>query len=118
MAEYDTRGTHVMADFWGVDFDLLDDLDHLVELLSDSAHSAGATVLNHVHHKFQPQGVTIAVLLSESHATIHTYPDKGFAAIDIYTCGDHVDPHIAVDILEQMLNPSFVKIKTETRGVR
>jgi len=53
-----------------------------------ACHAAGATVLQHTHHKFEPQGVTVVVVLAESHASIHTYPELEKAYVDFMTCGD------------------------------
>lgn len=117
--EYGTKGKHLAYDFWGVGDDLLDNAERLLEILRDGAVSAGATVLKEEHVQFEPTGVTAFLVLSESHVSIHTYPLKGFAAIDVYTCGDHVEPEIAMDIYEQFINPAFVvKHEPIIRGVR
>ena len=65
----------------------LDDEDLVVESLLSGAHACGATVLNHQSHKFYPQGVTAVVMLAESHISIHTWPERGAYALDVYTCG-------------------------------
>jgi len=115
--EYSTFGRHVAVDAWGVDFDLLNNADALQAHLVEAAEACGATVLSVQSRKFEPQGATVLVLLSESHLSIHTYPEKGFAAIDCYTCGETVDPQLAVDYLVETLKPKSVFAKKLIRGV-
>ena len=115
--EYSTFGRHVAVDAWGVDFDLLNNADALQAHLVEAAEACGATVLSVQSKQFEPQGATVLVLLSESHLSIHTYPEKGFAAIDCYTCGETVDPQLAVDYLVETLKPKSVFAKKLIRGV-
>ena len=69
-------GKHYVLNLYGVDFSLLDDLEFLLQLLTDAAIVSDATILDRSYHKFQPQGVTIILLLAESHISIHTVPEK------------------------------------------
>ncbi len=80
---------------------------HLVH----AADQSGAHVLNVSTKEFHPHGVTVLVLLSESHLSIHTYPEKNFAAIDCYTCGTTVEPQIAIDYIVSILKPNEMHIK-------
>jgi S-adenosylmethionine decarboxylase len=113
--QYSTKGIHCVADFWGVDFNLLNNEKLLQEELQKAAIKCGATVLKVISHEFQPNGVTVLVMLSESHITIHTYPDKGFAGIDCYTCGSP-NPSVAIDYLVEVLKPKKVNSRLITRG--
>ncbi len=74
--EYSTFGKHIIVDLWGVDFSLLDDIHFLERHLVVAADHSGAHVLNVSTKEFHPYGVTVLVLLSESHLSIHTYPEK------------------------------------------
>jgi S-adenosylmethionine decarboxylase len=114
--EYSTYGRHVAVDAWGIDFDLINDADFLAKHMVEAAEKSGATVLSVQQKQFEPQGATVLVLLSESHLSIHTYPEKGFAALDCYTCGDTVDPEIAVNHLLKILGPTNVYPKLLKRG--
>lgn len=117
MKTYSTEGNHIVVDMWGVDYDDLNSGGYLEALLVIAANKARATVLNSYHKEFDPCGVTAVAVLSESHITIHTYPEHGFCAVDCYTCGSNVDPQIAIDYLLKELNPkeySFAKIKRGT----
>lgn len=115
--EYSTFGRHIIVDLWGVDFSLLNDVHFLEHHLIDAANRSGAHVLNVSNKEFHPYGVTVLLLLSESHLSIHTYPEKKFAAIDCYTCGTSVDPQEAIDSIISVLKPERVHIKKLIRGV-
>lgn len=115
--EYSTFGKNIIVDLWGVDFSLLDDMHFLEYHLVTAAGYSGAHVLNVSTKEFDPHGVTILVLLSESHLSIHTYPEKNFAAIDCYTCGTTVEPQITIDYIVNILKPERMHIKRLIRGI-
>lgn len=115
--EYSTFGRHVAVDTWGVDFDLLNNAEWLQSQLVEAAEACGATVMSVQAKQFEPQGATVLVLLSESHLSIHTYPERGFAAIDCYTCGETVDPQLAIDYLVSVLRPEKTYAKKLVRGL-
>lgn len=83
----------------------------------EAAEACGATVLSVQAKQFEPQGATVLVMLSESHLSIHTYPERGFAAIDCYTCGETVDPQLAIDYMVNVLKPTSTYAKKLIRGV-
>ncbi|CAJ1313913.1 adenosylmethionine decarboxylase [Paenibacillus sp. PK4536] len=115
--EYSTFGRHVAVDTWGVDFDMLNNAEVLQAHMVDAAEACGATVMSVQAKQFEPQGATVLVLLSESHLSIHTYPERGFAAIDCYTCGETVDPQLAIDYLVSVLKPEKTYAKKLVRGL-
>lgn len=115
--EYSTFGRHVAVDTWGVDFNLLNNAEYLQAQMVEAAEACGATVMSVQSKQFDPQGATVLVLLSESHLSIHTYPERGFAAIDCYTCGDTVDPQLAIDYLVSVLKPEKTYAKKLVRGL-
>jgi S-adenosylmethionine decarboxylase len=115
--EYSTFGRHVAVDTWGVNFDLLNNAEWLQSQLVEAAEVCGATVMSVQAKQFEPQGATVLVLLSESHLSIHTYPERGFAAIDCYTCGETVDPQLAIDYLVNALKPEKTFAKKLVRGL-
>lgn len=116
--EYSTYGRHIIVDFWGVDYALLNNVDYLKQIMSEAAEKSHATVLSVSCKEFDPYGCTILILLSESHLSIHTYPEKGFAAIDCYTCGRNKDPKLAINYLIGLLKPKEIFTKTLTRGIK
>jgi len=91
-------GKHYLLNLYGCSFVLLDDQEYLIGLLEAAASSSGATVINTIFKKFDPQGVTVLTLLSESHISIHTWPERGEAAVDLFTCGD-CNPKIGCDMI-------------------
>ncbi|MWV46743.1 adenosylmethionine decarboxylase [Paenibacillus sp. HJL G12] len=115
--EYSTFGRHVAVDTWGVDFEMLNDAEFLQAQMVEAAEACGATVMSVQSKQFEPQGATVLVLLSESHLSIHTYPERGFAAIDCYTCGETVDPQLAIDYLVSVLKPEKTYAKKLVRGL-
>jgi S-adenosylmethionine decarboxylase len=116
--EYSTYGRQVAADVWGVDFELLNNVDYLQEIMKAAAETCHATVLSVAYEKFDPNGCTVIIILSESHLSIHTYPEKGFAAIDCYTCGNHTKPINAINYLIDRLKPADAYTKTLIRGLK
>lgn len=115
--EYSTFGRHIAIDTWGVDFDVLNNAELLQHHMIEAAEACGATVLSVQAKQFDPQGATVLVLLSESHLSIHTYPEKGFAALDCYTCGETVDPEIAIEFMVKALKPEKAYARKLIRGV-
>jgi S-adenosylmethionine decarboxylase len=115
--EYSTFGRHVAVDTWGGNIELLNSAELLQSHMVEAAEACGATVLSVQAKQFEPQGATVLVLLSESHISIHTYPEKGFAAIDCYTCGETVDPQAAIDYLVNVLKPEKTYAKKLIRGL-
>jgi S-adenosylmethionine decarboxylase len=115
MQAFDTVGAHVLADFWGCQFEKLDDAELLMNSLRQAAKVAKMTILGEESFKFNPQGFTGILLLSESHISIHTYPEQGYAAVDVYTCGDGMTEK-AIDYLKEILQPTQVKEMQVRRG--
>jgi S-adenosylmethionine decarboxylase len=109
-------GRHVLADLHGVDPALLRDPDGLRDLLTAAALAAGAQVLGaHFHHFGGGEGVTGVVLLSESHITIHTWPEHDYAALDIFMCG-RASPERALDHIRATLAAASADITTVPRS--
>ena len=92
-------GRHCILELYQCDPAKLNDEAFIRTTITSSAKIAGATLLNLVTHSFKPQGVTGLALLAESHISIHTWPEIGYAAIDVFTCGDHTMPEKACKLL-------------------
>lgn len=109
-------GTHVLADLSGIAAEKLSSCESLDRLLCAAAEAAHARVLHSLFHGFgEGQGVTGVVLLAESHISIHTWPECGFAAADIFMCGQ-TQPELALAIIESALQPATIKISTIRRA--
>lgn len=102
-------GKHFLLNLYGCSFSTLDDEVFLKNLLKSSAIASGATVIETISSKFEPQGCTVICLLSESHLSIHTWPENGTAAVDCYTCGNS-DPRVACDLIISKTNPTEYKM--------
>jgi len=108
------RGDHIVAEF--KDATNLNCADQLEQVLREAAEAAGATVLSVTVQKFEPQGMTGVIVLQESHISIHTWPEDGYAAVDVYTCGDHVRVEDALAVLQQFFKPKKINVVSITRG--
>ncbi|MFY0476869.1 adenosylmethionine decarboxylase [Achromobacter marplatensis] len=116
MTVHATPGRHVLADFRGVAAERLTDPATLEAQMIAAAHAAGAQVLSaHFHHFGEGAGVTGVVLLSESHISIHSWPEHRFAALDIFMCGE-AQPELALARLQDALAPESVHVTTIARG--
>jgi S-adenosylmethionine decarboxylase len=110
-------GKHLMLELKDCDRETLNDLGFLQRVLPQAASEAGATVVGNSFHQFEPQGVSGVVIIAESHLFIHTWPECGYAAIDIFTCGDSVDPAKAARILVEKLGAKSHSIIEIQRGI-
>ncbi|MDX1917830.1 MAG: adenosylmethionine decarboxylase [Candidatus Caenarcaniphilales bacterium] len=115
---FGTVGRHVIADLTHCNSNLIADLDFVKKILEEAVVKAKATIISSRFHRFSPTGVSGIILLSESHCSIHTWPDEGYAAIDIYTCGEHVFPQVACDHIAGQLQAKKVCLTTLERGLR
>lgn len=107
-------GTHLIIDLW--DAENLDDVDLIEEALRGCVDEAGATLL-HLHlHRFTPNGgVSGVAVLAESHISIHTWPERGFAALDVFMCGD-AEPEKTVGVLRKFFKPGNYTVGDHLRG--
>ena len=110
-----TLAVHVLVDLYGVDVALLDDPVRLERALLEAAAAARCEVLGSVKHKFEPQGASVVVLVAESHLSIHTWPEHGYAAADILTCGATL-PIEGVESLVSTLKPLRFHVTELDRG--
>lgn len=107
-------GTHLLVDLWGATN--LADPAHIDAALREAAITAGATILHSHFHHFTPNGgVSGVVVLAESHISIHTWPERDFAAVDIFMCGD-CDPNNSIPVLEAAFSPLRVDLEEKRRG--
>ena len=97
-------GRHLLAEFYECDQSVLDNVEFVENQMNSAAIISGATVVKSGFHRFLPHGVSGVVIVSESHLTIHTWPEYGYAAVDVFTCGDHVDPWKAFDHLKTVFD--------------
>jgi S-adenosylmethionine decarboxylase len=97
--------------------ELLDDIEFIKQAMIEAADEAGATIVGETFHKFSPLGVTGIIAIAESHLCIHTWPEYGYAAVDIFTCGEGFKPYRAADLLIESLQCEGPAITEVKRGV-
>ena len=110
----DVLGTHLLLELRDCNQELLDDIDYIEDAMLGAANEAGATIVGQSFHKFDPRGVTGIVAIAESHLSIHTWPEHGYAAVDIFTCGRTFKPQQAAQLIIDRLRctqPSITEVK-------
>ncbi|MGI6413949.1 MAG: adenosylmethionine decarboxylase [Syntrophomonadaceae bacterium] len=110
-------GRHVLAEMSGCRFEVLNDIKLVENIMVNAALEAGAEIREFVFHKFSPQGVSGVVVIAESHLAIHTWPELGYAAVDVFTCGEKVNPWIACNYLAKMFGADYVDASEVQRGI-
>ncbi|HIQ50230.1 MAG TPA: adenosylmethionine decarboxylase [Nanoarchaeota archaeon] len=100
---------HIIADFFGVKAELIKYAEKMKLLLDPIVFKAGLTILDSKYHQFKPFGVSCIYLLAESHVSVHTWPEVGYMAIDIFTCGDEEKAFKCFELLQKTFNPKKVK---------
>jgi len=111
-----TLGRHILVEYYNCDPEILKDPTRIEQEMKAAALSAKATIVETSFHHFAPWGVSGAVIVSESHLTIHTWPEYGFASCDFFTCGD-IDPWKSFEHLEKILKAEFSESVEIPRGL-
>lgn len=109
-------GRHMLVEFYNCDAAALDDVAGIETHMNNAALACGATIVQSTFHRFEPWGVSGVVVISESHLAIHTWPEYGYASVDLYTCGEDIDPLAAYEHLRLMLGAQEAEIQTLQRG--
>jgi len=110
-------GRHLLLELKDCNPEVLNDLEFLKSSLTETAVQIGATVIGDSFHQFSPQGVSGVVIISESHLFIHTWPEYSYAAVDVFTCGEKVDPMLAVKPLVEKLGSKSSSVIELKRGI-
>jgi S-adenosylmethionine decarboxylase len=107
-------GSHLIIDLWGAK--RLDDLEHVEAALREAVEASGATLLHiHLHHFTPNGGISGVAVLAESHISIHTWPERDYAALDVFMCGDAV-PQRTIPVLDRAFSPSKIEVDELRRG--
>jgi spermidine synthase len=112
----DALGRHVLVEFYDCSPELLNDLEHIQSNMVAAAKAAGATVITQSFHHFDPYGISGVVVLQESHFAIHTWPEYGFASVDLFTCGGDVNPWAGNEHLAKALQAAHHSAVEVRRG--
>ena len=108
-------GSHLIIDLWDAEY--LDDRERIEQALVDAVEKAGATLLHiHLHRFTEGGGISGVAVLAESHISVHTWPERGYAAFDIFMCGS-AEPRRALSVLKDAFHPGRIVIGEHKRGV-
>lgn len=110
-------GRHCIIEYYGCPTDVMNDLELIENALVGAARKMGATIVAAEFHQFNPHGVSGMVIISESHLSIHTWPEFGYAAVDVFTCGDVIDATMANEILREAFQAEREEIVHLQRGI-
>lgn len=114
------KGNHFLIELQGCSESSINNIEKPTELeilLKDIAKESGATPLEFSYHSFEPSGITATLILSESHISIHTYPQYKTIFIDVFTCGNTCKPERSLDFIKKYFSPTFVSSRLIKRGL-
>ena len=110
-------GRHLIVEYSGCDRQALNNLAYLEEHMNEAVRKSGATIVRSVFHRYNPQGVSGVVIIAESHISIHSWPEYGYAAVDFFTCGESINPELAAAYIKEKLSAASCDIKDLRRGI-
>ena len=110
-------GKHLIVEYHDCDPEVLNDSQVCQDHILEAVRLSGATVIKPFFHKFSPHGVSGIVVIAESHFSIHTWPEYGYCAVDIFTCGDEIQGEPAVRYLKENFKARHYSIMEIKRGV-
>jgi S-adenosylmethionine decarboxylase proenzyme len=109
-------GRHLLAEYYDCDVSALNDIRFVENSLKEAAVKAGSTIVESVFRRFDPHGISGVVVIAESHLAVHTWPEYGYAAVDLFTCGENVDPWIAYEYLRETFGSRDADCRELPRG--
>ncbi|EIE01262.1 MULTISPECIES: adenosylmethionine decarboxylase [Leptospira] len=110
-------GKHVIAEFYECDYETINNHELVEDIMLKAVDLSGATTVKSVFHRFSPFGVSGVVVVSESHFAIHTWPEYGYCAIDVFTCGDLIDNQAALEYLKERFGSKSISVVEMKRGL-
>lgn len=110
-------GRHILLELHDCDSEILKDHVKIEAIMNEAALAAKATIVKSVFHHFNPYGVSGVIVIAESHLAIHTWPEFGYAAVDLFTCGDEIDPWVAHHVVAEKLKAKHKSSIEMKRGL-
>jgi len=110
-------GNHLIIELYDCEAELINDLHKVEGILMESVNISGAEIITPVFHKFNPHGVSGVVVIAESHFSIHTWPEYGYCAVDIFTCGDTIDSQKALIYMKKAFKAQSISVVETKRGI-
>lgn len=116
--EEPSLGSHLLVELFGCEAKLLEEERTVGDAMREAAVQSEATIVAQSFHEFKPWGVSGAVIIQESHYTVHTWPEHEYAAVDLFYCGGTVLVHKAVEVLQRRFRPKRIKFLVVRRGLQ
>lgn len=110
-------GRQILVEFYDCNSDVINDVSQVESILIEGTRASKASIISHNFHKFSPHGVSGTVVIAESHVAIHTWPEYNYAAVDIFTCGETIDPWIIQDYIKTAFEAQNVSSMELKRGL-
>lgn len=110
-------GRQILVEYYHCNPQVLNDREGIALAMGEAARLSGATVVEEVFHLFNPHGISGVVVIAESHLSIHTWPEYGYAAVDLFTCGEEIKPEKAFEHLKKVLGADSVSVMELKRGI-
>ncbi len=110
-------GRQILVEFYDCNSDVINDVAQVESILLEATRASKASIISHNFHKFSPHGVSGTVVIAESHVAIHTWPEYSYAAVDIFTCGETIDPWIIQDYMKNAFEAKNVSSMELKRGL-
>ncbi|HEU5191341.1 MAG TPA: adenosylmethionine decarboxylase [Methylomirabilota bacterium] len=110
-------GRHLLLELFDCDAEAINSLETVKTSMVEAAKRAQATIVDVVFHEFNPFGISGVVVIAESHLAIHTWPEYRYAAVDVFSCGDVLQPQVAADYLVEQLGASRASVVELQRGI-
>jgi S-adenosylmethionine decarboxylase len=110
-------GNHVIAELYDCDASTLKEAKKVEKILLKAVDISGANMVESVIHEFNPYGVSGVIVIEESHFSVHTWPEYGYCALDIFTCGTEVDYHSALNYIKEAFNAKNISVSEIKRGL-
>ena len=110
-------GRHLLLEYSDCDQAILNNSQLLEQYINEAVRESGATIVRSVFHRYNPQGVSGVVVIAESHFSVHTWPEYGYAAVDFFTCGSSVDPYKAHEYMQKKLRAKDAQVMEVKRGI-
>ena len=110
-------GVHILLEFHGCPSHIIEDSDKVKEIFLEAARISRAHIVDSLFHKFNPHGVSGIIVIAESHFAVHTWPEYGYASIDLFSCSKDIDFESAIQCLKENLKPKTVSTVELKRGV-
>lgn len=110
-------GRQILVEYYDCNSDKLNDVGFIESALLEATRASKATIITHNFHKFNPHGVSGVIVIAESHVSIHTWPEYNYAAVDVFTCGDTIDPWVIQEYLKEALESENTSSMEMKRGM-